>query len=98
MFEEIFTVSQTQIIQTPEMSKPVARVRYGTTTKYATEHKFLGFIKYKRFSHEETVWDDQFIDFDIKTGEAVNITKIKTKRPKLNKQATVVTGEDNATR
>jgi hypothetical protein len=94
MFEEQFTVSQTQVIQTPEMSKPVARVRYGTETNYLTEHKFLGFIKYKKFSHKETVWDNEFIDFDVKTGEAVNITKIRTKRPKLNKQSTVVTGED----
>lgn len=94
MFEEQIIVSQTQIIQTPEMSQPVARVRYGTETKYATEHTFLGFIKYKRFSHKETVWDDEFIDFDVKTGEAVNVTKIKIKRPKLHKQVTVVTGED----
>jgi hypothetical protein len=94
MYEETFNISQTQIIQTPEMSKPVARVRYGTETNYAIEHKFLGFIKYKRFSHKETVWDDKFIDFDVKTGEAVNVTMIRTKRPKLNKQATVITGED----
>jgi hypothetical protein len=94
MFKEQCTVSQTQIIQTPEMSKPVARVRYGTETSYATEHSFLGFIKYKRFSHKETVWDNEFIDFDVKTGKAVNVTQIKNKRPRLNKQATVITGKD----
>ena len=93
MFEQTFTVSQTQIIQTPEMDLPVARVRYGTKKEYSTQHKFLGFIKYKRFSHQETIWDNEFVDFDVKTGQAINITQIKTKRPKLNKQANVVTGE-----
>jgi len=94
MFEEKTIISQSQIINTPEMSKPVVRTRYGTVTKHLTEHKVFGFIKYWRLSHEETVWHDEYFDYDIQTGEAICVTKIKAKRPRLHKQVTVVTGED----